>query len=199
MAIKRFTDASIRALKLTANPTDRYERFEPSGLGVRVGSRSKSFIFLYRYRGTARRMTLGRYPEMSLTNARFALAEARKRLDSGEDPGAKAIEHRRAERDAETVAELADLYMRLHARPKKKSWREDQRMLNRDVLPAMRRMKANDVTRRDLVALREKADVQDFRAQLAELAAAQQSSARLRRGVSVPPEPPGYRGGGRSR
>ncbi|MEE8273364.1 MAG: Arm DNA-binding domain-containing protein, partial [Alphaproteobacteria bacterium] len=102
---KQFTDASIRALKLTSKTGDRYEKFEPSGLGIRVGNKSKAFIFLYRHNRKPRRMTLGRYPEMALVGARLALAEAKKRLEKGEDPGAKAIEQRRAERDAETVNE----------------------------------------------------------------------------------------------
>ncbi len=153
---KQFTDASIRALKLTSKPGDRYEKFEPSGLGIRVGNKSKAFVFLYRYNRKPRRMTLGRYPEMALVGARLALAEAKKRLEKGEDPGAKAIEQRRAERDAETINELADLYMRLHARPKKKTWAVDQRMLDCDVLPTLGRMKAKDVTRRDVVALLDK-------------------------------------------
>ena len=150
---KKFTVASVRALKLTPNPGERYERFEPGGLGVRVGNRNKAFIFLYRYHGKARRMTLGRFPEMSLADAHVELANAKKLLSEGIDPGTKAVEQRRIERMAETVAALAELYVNLHARPKKRSWRDDERMLENDVLPAIGHLKAKEVTRRDVVAM----------------------------------------------
>ena len=153
MATKHFTDASIRALKVARKSGERYERFEPGGLGVRVGNRNKSFIYLYRHRGKARRMTLGRYPEMSLADARVALAVAQLKVKQGVDPGAQVVEQRQAEREAETVTELSRLYISLHALPKKKSWRKDQRVLSKDVLPVIGHIKAKDVTRREVVAL----------------------------------------------
>ncbi len=60
---------------------------------------------------------------MRLVDARVALAAVRKMLAPGDDPGKKAVEQRRAERESETVSELVDLYINLHARPKKRSWR----------------------------------------------------------------------------
>ena len=153
MANKPFTDASIRGMKLTRKPSERYERFEPGGLGIRIGNRNRSFFYLYRFYKKPRRMTLGRYPGMSLADARVALAEAKRKVAHGEDPGARAVEQRRAERLAETVSELADLYIELHAKMKKKSWREDRRVLDKDVLPSIGYYKAKDVERRDIVRL----------------------------------------------
>ncbi len=46
MTKKRFTDTSIKALKLTKNPKARYEVFGSAGFGVSVGQRTKSFIFV---------------------------------------------------------------------------------------------------------------------------------------------------------
>lgn len=81
-------------------------------------------------------MTLGTYPEMSLADAHEAHAEALKRLRQGIDPGAKAIEEREAERQPPTVADLAQEYLEKWAQPRKRSWREDARILAKDVLPA---------------------------------------------------------------
>ena len=44
-------------------------------------------------------------------------------------------------------------YLARHARPKKRTWREDERMLERDVLPRWGRRRARDVTARDVRAL----------------------------------------------
>jgi hypothetical protein len=59
----RFTDRSISALKPKAQ---RYEKWEDgrTGFGVRVSTRGrKSWLYMYRFGGKARRMTLGTYPE----------------------------------------------------------------------------------------------------------------------------------------
>ena len=57
----RFTNNGIAGLKADSA---RYEIWEDgrTGLGVRVTPRSvKTFVFMYRFGGKARRMTLGRY------------------------------------------------------------------------------------------------------------------------------------------
>ena len=149
----KWTDSRIKALKLTGAPSERYEKFAPDGLGIRVGNKSKSFIFLYRFRRKPRRMTLGRYPEMGLADARLALAEAKKKLEQGKDPGARLVEQRRLEREAETIKELANLYVLLYAKVNNRTWREDERKLNVDIVPALGHLKVKDVTRRDITAL----------------------------------------------
>jgi integrase len=64
----------------------------------------------------------------------------------GEDPaGAK-----RVARESPTFEEVASAYVERHAKAKKRSWREDQRILDHDVLPAWRTLKAKDITARDV-------------------------------------------------
>jgi hypothetical protein len=77
-------------------------------------------------------MTLGLYPDLKLADARIKLAEARKLLESGTDPGDVRIQQRKAERTAETVVELAEAYLENSARPRKRSAAEDERMLRRE-------------------------------------------------------------------
>ena len=147
----KFTDRTISALKPKAA---RYEIWEGGGFGLRVTPKgNRSWIWLYRYQGRSRRMTFGRYPEVGLADARLKLAQARKDLGQGIDPGAVVVAANVAERIAETVTELADEYLKRHARPKKRSAAEDERILRRDVIPAWGRRKARDITRRDVVAL----------------------------------------------
>jgi integrase len=113
----------------------------------------KTFIFKYRFDGKVRWMTLGTYPKMSLAEAHEAHADAWKVLRQGTDPGANALEERKAECMALTVAALADEYLEKWARPRKRSWREDARILVKDVLPEWRQRKAKDITRRDVIRL----------------------------------------------
>jgi hypothetical protein len=147
----RFTDRSIASLKPKAA---RYEVWEDgrTGFGVRVapGGR-KSWIYMYRFGGKARRMTFGPYPKVSLADARVQFAEAKRKLDIGIDPGAEAVNARHAERRAETVQELVDEYLAKWARSRKRSAAEDERCLNSDVLPYWKHRKAKSITRREVI------------------------------------------------
>ena len=151
--VMRFTDRSIAALK---SKTARYEVWEDgrTGFGVRVApSGRRSWVYMYRFAGRPRRMTLGTYPEVSLADARVANAKAKQKLARGVDPGSESVAARRAERSAETVAELIDEYLEKHARPKKRSAAEDERCLMKDVHPRWGNRKAKHITRRDVIVL----------------------------------------------
>ena len=89
----KFTDKKIQNLKPKAQ---RYEEWEGNGFGVRVTPRGvKSFVYLYRFEGKPRRLTLGTYPNMTLADAHRAHAEAVKNLEQGIDPGAVTVAERR--------------------------------------------------------------------------------------------------------
>ena len=162
----RFTDKFISALRPKA---ERYERWEGGGFGIRVSPRGgKAWIWVYHFDGRPRRMTLGPYVTkddgaapgepadkkgIGLADARLKLAQARKLLERGIDPGDREVQTRKAERTAETLAELAEAYLEKWARPRKRSAAEDERILRKDVIPAWGKRKAQDITRRDVIAL----------------------------------------------
>jgi integrase len=147
----KLTDMLLRNLKPQVH---RYMIWADHGLGVRVSPKGKkSFVYMYRLEGKARFMTLGDYPKMTLADAHKAHADARKKVEQGIDPGAEAIAERAEERQAPTVAVLADEYMEKWAKPRKRSWREDERILKKDVLPEWGQRKAKDITRRDIIRL----------------------------------------------
>ncbi len=149
----RFTDRSIAALKPKAK---LYEVWEDgrTGLGVRVSPKGrKSWIYMYRFDGKARRMGLGTYPAISLASAHVKHARAKELLEKGTDPGAQQVERKRAERSAETVADLIEEYLEKWARPRKRSAHEDERILRKDVLPVWGKLKAKEIRRRDVITL----------------------------------------------
>ncbi len=149
----KFTDASIRALK---SKSGRFEVWETNGkgFGLRVSPAGrKTFIFMYRFEGTARRMTLGTYPKITLSEAHELHAKARQKLEKGVDPGIESVKGKRQAREAYTVTELVHDYIEKHAKKKKKSWKEDQRILNKDVTPRWAKRKAASITRLDVVNL----------------------------------------------
>ena len=147
---KKLTD---RAVKLLKHRGERYEVWDTDypGFGVRVSpANRKSWIYLYRF-GRPRRMTLGVYPRVSLGTARAHYGKARELLEEkGRDPGAEQIDTKRARRDAPTVEYLADEYIEKWAKPRKRSWKEDERKLKQDVCSVIGHKKAEAVTRRDI-------------------------------------------------
>ncbi|MBC8288530.1 MAG: tyrosine-type recombinase/integrase [Nitrospinae bacterium] len=56
-------------------------------------------------------------------------------------------------RDTSTVKGLIDQYIESYAKPKKMSWHEDLRMLNKNVLPKWKYLPTADITKKDVVKL----------------------------------------------
>ena len=149
----KFTDASIRALK--PKPA-RYEAWETNGkgFGLRISPAGrKTFIYMYRFEGTARRMTLGTYPALTLSQAHEIHAKAKLELERGTDPNVESVQVKKQAREAHTVKELVHVYVERYAKKKKRSWKEDERVLNKDVVSRWGRRKASSITKQEVVAL----------------------------------------------
>ena len=141
---KRFTDLKIKKL---APKGSAYDVREGEGFGIRVlPSGSKSWFFMYHFDGRKKRLTLGRYPHATLEQARKAHREALSALDAGIDPG----EERDLRKEAVKVVELVDFYIKKWAKPRKRSWSEDKRQLDKDVIPRWGHRKAIDISRVDV-------------------------------------------------
>lgn len=149
----RFTVTSLKALKPESS---RYEVPELNGKGLRIRvypSGRKSFVYRYRYGAKSGCVTLGEFADgEGLADAHLAHAEARGLLKKGVDPATVRKAGSGADGpEAGTVAELMHEYIEHHAKPKKKTWEEDKRMLEADVLPAWGHRQAREITRRDVV------------------------------------------------
>jgi integrase len=113
------------------------------GLHLRVFSLNKNFYFHYRTRsGIERRPKLGTYPQMTLSQARQTAKAVLASVSLGGDPSGEW----QAERSYDmTLADLANEYLVRHAKKRKRTWRDDDRMLNRYVL-SRRRLALKRVT-----------------------------------------------------
>ncbi len=151
----RFTDAQIKALKPKAQRYDVREG-QRNGFGIRVAtSGRKTWFFIYDFEGDRRRMNLGIYPQIDLKTAREKHGDALKLLRHGKDPAGQAQAEKQERRKAPTVKDLIDDYLERWAKPRKLSWREDERILMKDVDSRWRRRKAADITRRDIIDMLE--------------------------------------------
>ncbi|MFC1572829.1 tyrosine-type recombinase/integrase [Candidatus Eisenbacteria bacterium] len=154
--VAKFTDRKVRSLKAREQ---RYIVWGPNGLGIRIsppvaGRESrKTWIFMYRLGRKARQQTLGHYPKMTVAEAHTVHWEAVTLHAQGLDPAQLSLEKRRAERNADTVEELVEAYVERYAKPNKKSWKDDARILRKEVVSAWRGRLAKDIRRRDIVEL----------------------------------------------
>ena len=120
-------------------------------LGVRVSPQgTKTFVYMYYQHGKARMMTLGRYPAMTVAEAHKAGSDAMLAREQGADPAQVLVTENQRAQAAPTVADLATEYLEKWAKPRKRSWQEDERILNHDVLPALGKRKVEEVRRRDI-------------------------------------------------
>ena len=146
------TDLLLRKIK-----TDGAERVEVwddrvPGLGVRVSSAgTKSFVLLYRLDCKAKRMTLGRYPVLSLLEARELAQQALNKLTKGDDPQAERQEKRSYPRFDEVFSE----FLRLHCDRKNRenTARETERVLRSRFLTKWASKDLRGIRKHDVLAV----------------------------------------------
>lgn len=153
-----FTDKFLKSLKPSESQQKPLDMREKSGNGFAVTlfpSGAISFIYLYHFRGRKRRMTIGRYPHMSLAEAKCAHREALKILEKNADPAEEVKKVKLETQNASTIAGLIEEYIEIWAQPRKRSWKEDQRILHKDIRPLWGKRKACEISKRDVVLLLE--------------------------------------------
>lgn len=132
--------------------------WDRGGLGIRIGEKSRIWVFRYSFEGRRLMMTLGEYPAKSLEEARKEAAAAKLKVKLGIDPGAEKKEVRQTRKAAPTVADFIEEFYDRKLKGTR-SGKERKRLLTYDVLPKLGKKKMADVTRRDITALLD--DIED--------------------------------------
>ncbi len=143
------TAAFVEKVKPKEKRVDYFDTSLP-GFSLRVSEKGiKSWCVSYRFGGKWTRYTFASFPVIKLAEARQTAADALHDVAHGINPATK----KKVERNSETFDYLAAEFLERHAKPKKKSWEEDERIINTDLLPAFGGTRAKDITRRDVRAL----------------------------------------------
>ena len=152
------TDKAIRG----SNPKGSVYRLREVGGGVKgfgitiAPAGSKTFFLGYTIPGTRKRtqINLGRYPSISLKDARQKAYDAREALSRGIDPREQAKAQTIAQealKNRGTVSELFDVYVRDLELDKKRSSREVRRIYEKHIGPMIGNRLVADTTADDIL------------------------------------------------
>ena len=142
-----FTARGAGRIAPEPQPVDWFDT-TTAGLALRVmPGGARTWYAFYRKGKVTRRVKLGTWPSLSLSTARRIARQTRVRVET---EGADPAHERHAARAVFTVGDLARLYIEQHAKPHKKSWREDQWKLAKYILPVWTSRPVTEITRMDV-------------------------------------------------
>lgn len=149
-----FTDLFLR--KLASPKAGRAEHYDGKvpGFGIRVtAAGTKTFFVVYRHKGASRRLSLGRYPVVSLQTARQQAQQALGVVAQGEDPQVP----RQAKQVAESnlFPEVVARFIKSHCerRNRESTAYETARLLQAVFVPVWQRKPVAEITRADVLAI----------------------------------------------
>ncbi len=150
-ALINFTKAYLESLPLPVSGRVEYQDSKTPGLKIRVTSNNvKTFCVLKRVKGgPPLRTTLGRYPAMSIEQARRQASVVLAEIAEGGNP----VEVKRALKAELTFAELFALYLQRHAMVHKKTGKEDEQRYTQYLEKPLGKKKISAITRDDIATL----------------------------------------------
>lgn len=145
-----FTAAKIEGLPIPETGRDTWIDSKTPGLQLRVTPTGvKTFSWFRRTKGGGpERITLGRWPEMSIDAARTHAS----RLNSETAEGGSPATQRRERLQEMTLAELFNVYLDRWAKPRKKTWKDDESMF-RIHLSKLHGSRLSAITKKDIASI----------------------------------------------
>lgn len=147
-----FSDRQLKSLKPRKHAYRVFEKAHVPGFCIRVTPKGvKTFYLQFTLnQGKPIYMSLGRYPGVSLQEARERAVAAREDVERGHDPRVTSGAANSGSRRAGTVGDAVDLYIEDMMERGKTSAPAVRRIMEKDVLPWLGDMLARDVTPRHI-------------------------------------------------
>jgi integrase len=145
------TDTALKALK----PREKvYTVSDERGLYVEVfPTGGLVWRFRYRLNGKGEKLTLGKYPALTLKNARLKRDEAAQAVAMGKSPAAEKQQAKVAAAESTTVSEFAETFFREMVQKDRKDTKTPRRYLDKVILPAIGSKQVRAVTTEDARAI----------------------------------------------
>jgi integrase len=160
MPKKLLTATVVQKTKAPAGKRLKLHDSALPGFFVLIGSRTRVFYLATRITGKQVKIRIGEAkvgdgPGLTLSEARQAASEMLEQISLGVDPRQKreAVVAENRKRAASTVSAVSDLYIERYAKARKRTWREDQRILDMYVKPLWGPRPIADITKADVVDL----------------------------------------------
>jgi len=145
-----FTKAKIEGLPLPEKGWTYYYDLKVQGLGIGIGSTGKRSFILYRkIRGIPERITIGRYPDLSIEQARGKAAEINSSIAAGANPA----QVKRGEKAELTFNDLFEEYLERHAKPNKKTWDEDKAKYDNNLAKPLGKKRLSTIDRASIATI----------------------------------------------
>ena len=150
-----FTKADIEAIR--PSPDGKrlvFRDTKTTGLELRVTANGvKTFSLRRRVRGgDVERHTIGRFPDVSVTEARDKANEFIPKLAQG----TSIAQQKRDKKVEQTFGDLFDDYVKRHAKPTKRTWKEDETKYRMHLAQPLGGKKLSKIARRDIAAVHSK-------------------------------------------
>jgi integrase len=144
---KALTDKTLDALKPHTKRYEVHDLYCP-GLSVRVTPEGrKTFTLKYRYSVKQKRLTIGVYPRMPLAKARERAMDYLRQVDEGVDPS------QRRRQPGYKVRTIVEDFIRQHAKPRNRKWRENERVLDREFVAVFGDRDIREIKRADVLEI----------------------------------------------
>ncbi len=146
-----FTKRAIESLEAhdpdSPSREAEYSDVECIGLKLRVSKGGRKFFqHRYRYLGRKKCLTLGEFPHVTIQDARQRVSEHKSLLARQIDP---SDQREQKTNDWTFKKFIKEMYMP-HAIQHKKTWKEDQYKLDRQIIPAFGDFRISSITARDI-------------------------------------------------
>ena len=148
----KLTDVQIRNWMKDGNPT---AKADGDGLTFTLSTKgTAAWVLRYRFGGKARELTIGRYPDISLSKARELAAEARVQIQQGRDVAREKQKATIQRAAAKTLRELAADYMsKAFPHLAANTIKQRRHHIEGVILPKLGSLPAREVMTADVVAL----------------------------------------------
>ena len=139
---KHFTQLGIEKIK----PSEKRKEIADAALSglylIVQPSGTKTFAYRYRYQGKPRKLTLGRFPKVSLSEARDRAIGAFKVLEKGSDP-------KEATHTSTLFQDVFSEFLKRHV-SQNRTAHEIERQFKTELLPVFRERQINEISRREI-------------------------------------------------
>lgn len=149
-----FTKAALQSLPLPASGRVTYHDMKTPGLQLRATATGvKTFSVFRRVKGGSPvRITIGRFPDVSIEQARQQALLHASELANGNDVAAS----QRKAREVMKFSELFAEYMKRHSKLKKRTWEEDESKYEQYLSGSLGRKRLSEITRKHIADIHSK-------------------------------------------